>query len=417
MSGKYLLLRDNKQSGPFTMDEIKVMGLKKYDLIWIDGKSAAWRYPCEVDEFKSFAPQVDEQPYDRFYKKPVQQEHLQLRKAEMVQQQTEEKPKEELKKSAIRPVAEEKKIAPRKYVSISLPGSYRVKIDPVRSEPVSMQSQQAEPERSVPKATQDTEKPVLAPIFAASEPVTIHAVPSSNVKDIPEEAPPVFHSKGGFNKNDLIQYTALGLGVLTIIMVVFLMVSGILDPVATPPPSRPVVQKQASPLPKAEENLTTTEENGTREQSLPADPAPVQTKQTTEEGSLNTLPVKKTTVVRFNNDQPASSGTDQRNPVVHSLSSKVDLSLNKYKVGMFGGIDDIKVSVQNRSDYPLDLVVVELQYIQNNQKLFRTETLRFKDVGAGDTQILAAPKSSKGIKLKAKISYITSSAAGVSENL
>ncbi len=67
----YLLLRNNKQSGPYSVDELKSMGLKAYDLVWLEGKSAAWRYPCEMDELSSFAPQVEEQPFDRFYKKPV----------------------------------------------------------------------------------------------------------------------------------------------------------------------------------------------------------------------------------------------------------------------------------------------------------------------------------------------------------
>jgi len=67
---KYLLLRDNKQSGPYTADELATKGLKAYDLIWQEGKSAAWRYPSEINELKSFAPVVEEQPYDRFYKKP-----------------------------------------------------------------------------------------------------------------------------------------------------------------------------------------------------------------------------------------------------------------------------------------------------------------------------------------------------------
>lgn len=416
MSGKYLLLRDNKQSGPFSLDEIKVMGLKKYDLIWIDGKSAAWRYPCEVEEFKSFAPQVEEQPYDRFYKKPAEQEHFQFQKAELVQK-AEEKPQEEVRKAAIRPAAGEKKIAPRKYVSISLPGSYRVKIDPVSTEPVSRQSPISEPDSSLPKAAQDMEKPALVPIFGVSEPAPVTAAQRPGFEDLSEKAAAVLPIKAGLSKNDLIQYTALGLGVLTIIMVIFLMVSGILDPVATPPPSKPVVQRQATPLPEADKTVTTPEAMGETEEPSTAVPATIQTKESTGDGSLSVLPVKKTTVVRFNNDQPGKTGTEPGNPVVLSLSSKVDLTLNKYRVGMFGGIDDIKVSVQNHSDYPLDLVVVELQYIQNNQKLFRTETLRFKDVGAGNSQVLPAPKSSKGIKLKARISYITSSAAGVSENL
>jgi hypothetical protein len=66
---QYLLLRDNKQSGPYTAQELAAKGLKPYDLVWLEGKSAAWRYPAELDELKAFAPGVEEQPYDRFYKK------------------------------------------------------------------------------------------------------------------------------------------------------------------------------------------------------------------------------------------------------------------------------------------------------------------------------------------------------------
>src|ERR1700722_12106257 len=65
----YLLLRNNKQSGPYSSEELKSMGLKAYDLVWLEGKSAAWRYPCEIEELKAFAPPVEEQPFDRFYKR------------------------------------------------------------------------------------------------------------------------------------------------------------------------------------------------------------------------------------------------------------------------------------------------------------------------------------------------------------
>ena len=65
----YLLLRNNKESGPFSIEEIKAMTLKPYDLLWVVGKSAAWRYPGEISELKSFAPPVPEQATDFFYKK------------------------------------------------------------------------------------------------------------------------------------------------------------------------------------------------------------------------------------------------------------------------------------------------------------------------------------------------------------
>src|SRR5919112_880789 len=66
---KYLLLRDNKQSGPYSVTDLAKHGLKPYDLVWLEGKSAAWRYPSEIEELKPFAPVVEEQPFDRFYKK------------------------------------------------------------------------------------------------------------------------------------------------------------------------------------------------------------------------------------------------------------------------------------------------------------------------------------------------------------
>ncbi len=48
----YFLLRNNKQTGPFTAEELVACKLQLYDLVWIEGKSAAWRYPEEISEIK-----------------------------------------------------------------------------------------------------------------------------------------------------------------------------------------------------------------------------------------------------------------------------------------------------------------------------------------------------------------------------
>ena len=69
----YLLLRNNKQQGPLSLQHLIQLGLKPYDLVWVDGKSAAWRYPSEIPELKPYTDVVEEQPYDRFYKKPEAQ--------------------------------------------------------------------------------------------------------------------------------------------------------------------------------------------------------------------------------------------------------------------------------------------------------------------------------------------------------
>ena len=50
----YRILRDNKERGPFSLEELLELKLKSYDLIWIEGRSAGWRYPSEIEALKSY---------------------------------------------------------------------------------------------------------------------------------------------------------------------------------------------------------------------------------------------------------------------------------------------------------------------------------------------------------------------------
>lgn len=50
----YRILRDNKEKGPLSLEELLELKLKKYDLIWIDGRSAGWRYPSEIESLKPY---------------------------------------------------------------------------------------------------------------------------------------------------------------------------------------------------------------------------------------------------------------------------------------------------------------------------------------------------------------------------
>jgi hypothetical protein len=50
----YLLLRNNKQSGPHSLEELLHLSLKPHDLIWVEGQSAGWRNPTEIDALKPY---------------------------------------------------------------------------------------------------------------------------------------------------------------------------------------------------------------------------------------------------------------------------------------------------------------------------------------------------------------------------
>jgi hypothetical protein len=88
MMPSYLLLRSNKKSGPYSLQDLVNFGLKAYDLVWVEGKSASWRYPSELEELKPYAVIVEEQPFDRFFKKKTTEvnEHPALLQAQQAAQ-------------------------------------------------------------------------------------------------------------------------------------------------------------------------------------------------------------------------------------------------------------------------------------------------------------------------------------------
>jgi hypothetical protein len=53
MNKCYLLLRNNKETGPLSITELLQLSLTPNDLVWVQGKSAGWRYPSEIDELKT----------------------------------------------------------------------------------------------------------------------------------------------------------------------------------------------------------------------------------------------------------------------------------------------------------------------------------------------------------------------------
>lgn len=73
MQKVYLLLRNNRQTGPYSLEELLGLQLKPFDLVWVEGRSAAWQYPAEIPALRSFVPDTPraENPFQ-----PIQTEAL-----------------------------------------------------------------------------------------------------------------------------------------------------------------------------------------------------------------------------------------------------------------------------------------------------------------------------------------------------
>jgi hypothetical protein len=110
----------------------------------------------------------------------------------------------------------------------------------------------------------------------------------------------------------------------------------------------------------------------------------------------------------------AADGVADKDALKPNIANLVSVSANGYTIGTFGGISDLQLTVSNHSTFPLDLVVVEVQYIQANKKVFKTESLNFHNIGAGSALMLEAPKTPRGIKVQYRIKLINSKESGLS---
>jgi hypothetical protein len=138
----YLLLRNNKESGPHTLEELVSQGLKPYDLVWVNGKSAAWRYPGEITELMQYAPMVEEQPFDRFYKKNTEEKPTELTKPS--QEQTPQQ-----KETPAQPA-----YVPKKSVFVTMPGGKQSSVGSGQKE-LAVGNGQSAVEQSQPKKQQE----------------------------------------------------------------------------------------------------------------------------------------------------------------------------------------------------------------------------------------------------------------------
>jgi len=460
---KYLLLRNNKQTGPYTIDDIKTMGLKAYDLVWIDGKSAAWRYPGEIEEFKSFAPPVEEQPYDRFFKKSSPEKktgHLQVEpsvsedKSQIAKEYTPKIFSSDPKKEPRR----------RKYVSVSMPSGIqrstipadnseqkennykttREEITDKKSVPISNEEKTSEISAEVKRSEKPVsglredktvEQPISVRWKTVEQPISVKATsvlfPERKIDDRNDQDQySSFAQAAGSKRKELargvLQGVAIAAALVSLVAVGILIGMGIGS--SKSPDVKPTTQTGNSNLavmkdePAAVDTTVPTAaysvvvDTVAKTTVLPSSNKPKATVKKAvvlpENLAVEAVAVPETitTTPEVKTDKPADKEAIRQN-----IAKKIYISTNDYKVGMFGGIDDVKITVHNGSEYPVDLVVVDVSYIQSNKKSYKTESLQFKDIAANSSLTMAAPKTNKGIKIQTSLTHITSKSAGLSE--
>jgi hypothetical protein len=438
----YLLLRSNKQSGPYSLQQLVNNGLKPYDLVWVEGKSAAWRYPSEVDGLKDHAPKVEEQPYDRFYKKPEKQpEEKPITKTEPVQQ------KEEVRTA---PVEHKAEAITSKKVFVAMPENHPKKIQPAIAKPVIADEKPeiVQEKKIEPKPIQIIEEkrePVLAerpvltkqvpvykePTLSSNDDATLNEKYSESLDDIKRR-----YTETYLNRKKRSKWTSthtsiaqvFGGAVFFCLLVVFAYKNFAGEEKTSPrttviqPDKRAInttIPNNQSTVPSAvaetnKQAQTKKSESVKKPVTPPAENndivnAPENTEELTKESRViaDDYKPEKKAVMPAEEQEKTEVVKPKTKPV--NIRKFVNVRANNYKQRAFGGVMNLELTVNNDSKFELDRVTVELQYLKPSEQPIKTETIVFSSIGANDSKTLRIPDYLRGVKIAYRVMGVESS--------
>lgn len=88
----------------------------------------------------------------------------------------------------------------------------------------------------------------------------------------------------------------------------------------------------------------------------------------------------------------------------------ITVATSDYRTGFLGGIKNLSITVRNQTEYPIDNVVVTVQYMRNNGEVFKTEQYTINNIPEKSERSVAASNSRKGSKVNLKLVSVTSQA-------
>jgi hypothetical protein len=297
---KYLLLRDNRETGPHSFEQLGSIGLLPTDLVWIEDESTSWNYPGEIEELKNLIR----------HELPLNKSRWRLNKNEKI--------------------------------FISLPPNLNPKRKPELNDESSF-LQVKEPE------------PVLE---------TNYVKPFEELK---ENYRTLNQKKNIWDKkiflsSQTVSVAAIFMGVVLGAFVIKKMVDGYVpasnDETVT---ATPIIDREVEPQP--DENI----KNALVTEIVPVYKAPVST------------------------------------PKKINLKKQLRLSTNNYKVGLFGGINGLQLTVFNLSPQIVDKVIVAVDYLRPNGAVVQSENVSFSIIKPKSAQTISIPGSNRGVKVKYKI--------------
>lgn len=357
----YYLLRENRESGPYTAKDLKAKGLFSTDLLWIEGESTCWKHPAEIPALVAYI------------------------------REPEPRPRKSVKKA-----------------SVTVATASTIAETHSSKDPLSSTSGHA----AFSEPVLFDETPDAAPSFEELKKKYSRKVPRKKL----------LHHTLNFGANLV--------GLVTFVMGVSMaafMIKKAVDNIEWEPPE--YATSEAHEI--TSEKLPQSTSSHAAMSAVPALPlvksseTTVDTAKKQEVALVKKEPkksiVKTDTLVQAAEkkatDDVVKAKTESSDTVkevaetkapeekAEKVASKPDLQLgvNKYNVGLFGGISNLELSVTNASSQPVDKAVVEVEYIKSNGKVVGSKTVEVNSIAPGSTRKIQVPDNGRGTSVRYRV--------------
>ena len=394
----YRILRNNKEQGPFSLEELVQLSLKPYDLIWVDGRSAGWRYPTEIEVLKPYVAGQEPNQDKEVTTSSTSTSHPASQNTRVVQDPQSNQPLtvSSTTNGAPEIPSEEEELTEEKL---------QRKADEIyqRIQTYNLQNQQAQG--------------------------NVQTKYARSLEDLKQEYADWLHRKKDHKRFISSKRSVIAIGCLACIALIFFFFTNRNRLTLT-------AAKQTS-IPDNKEAITKTQhivkkgpEHITSQIHIP-ETSPGESKTNQKDQSVDkyidsieqvlakqnfytrlTLPSKYAVKGKESRQktvtEPTNDAIQRPERIQAQLSQLVNLSAKYMHDGNKNNISGLEVTIQNNSSELLKLVTVDVFYYKKKEQLFDKETLYFSNIPPGNSFTLSTPGNKKAISARFQLGQVSS---------
>ncbi len=346
----YILLRNNRESGPYSFRELKTIGINSNDLIWIDGESTSWTYPTDFEELK---PLVETGILIPLHSPPEKR-----KKAE----------------TATIPLPT---YAANESAQTAVPAAGEVDYSEYLNE-------KEDDFHWQPKKRRKVVKEATSGFFGLAVLLMGVTMCAFVVKKLVEhfEFEPYVASSQAIEISKETLPTSNSINAAKTVSQAS-MVSAVAAPATLA--AEPITQSATTVVKKEE----------VKKKPM-AEKVKVEPKQPQEA-------IVSTESPESNNDAAVKPEEEKKEAPVEKKAPSLSLSANDYKVGVFGGVSNLEIFVSNPSSVGVDKATIEVEFLKPNGSVVKSETLSVGTISPGGAKTISVPSSGRGVKVRYRV--------------